>query len=173
MNKTDVQAVFDIALAKAEEASAAAETMAEVMHCAIQNLLPSGTILELNRRPLPEYLTCVRTINGNDRGTRTFRVVQVTGVGANPLHPDLSKWICEAVPISEKTGRDMRGSTHGADSRSTVRLCGYFGNIGLDEPEQKMLDRLTGWIAKIAGDGVASSDGGRPPDRDRPTSPHS
>ncbi|WP_126223290.1 hypothetical protein [Burkholderia ambifaria] len=147
MDKAEVQQIFQAALVKREEADAARAALADVMLRTMRALLPAGTLLELNRRPVPEYLVRVRTMSGNDRGTRTFRVVQVVSVDVDPLRPELSKWICDAVPVSEKTGKDMSAATHGASSRSTVRLHGDIGFLGHDEHLSESRDRLVALVA--------------------------
>ncbi|RQR65386.1 hypothetical protein DIE18_02575 [Burkholderia sp. Bp9125] len=150
MDKAEVQQIFQAALVKFEEAEVARVALADVLLRAMRALLPAGTLLELNRRPVPEYLVRVRTMSGNDRGTRTFRVVQVVCVDVDPLRPELSKWICDAVPVSEKTGKDMSAATHGASSRSTVRLHGDIGYLGHDESIEASRDRLVSMVTSNA-----------------------
>jgi len=150
MNNAEAQQIFQAALVKREEADAARAALADVMLRAMRALLPAGTLLELNRRPVPEYLVRVQTMSGNDRGTRTFRVVQVVNVDVDPLRPELSKWICDAVPVSERTGKDMSAATHGASSRSTVRLHGDIGYLGHEESLESSRDRLLNLVVANA-----------------------
>lgn len=75
-------------------------------------------------------------MSGNARGTHTFRIVAVTNVQANAVHPHLSTWVCDAVPISERTGKDIDASTHSAISRSTVRLQGNLGYLSFTDDEK-------------------------------------
>ncbi|MBU9200057.1 hypothetical protein KTD31_01395 [Burkholderia multivorans] len=147
MSKELIQAIFSTAYEKRQEADAAREAMAAVLLNAMRRLLPAGTILKLDQRPIPEYLIRVRTMSGNDRGTRVFRVEQVVRVEADPSHPELSTWICDAVPISEKTGKDMSAATHGANSRTTVRLHGDIGYLGIEESTEAARDRLLQMVA--------------------------
>lgn len=149
MTENEVKAIFEIASAKREAANEAREQMAAVLLSAMRKLLPPGTLLELNKRPLPAYLVHVKTMSGSDRGTRTFRVVSVVSVEADATYPDLSKWICDAVPVSEKTGRDMSASTHAA-TRSTVRLHGNFGWMGDDASLDEIRTRLAKLVAEHA-----------------------
>lgn len=152
-NIEDIKAVFLTAESKRREADAARAALAAVMLQAMRNLLPEGTILKLNQRPLPRYLVRVSTMSGNDRGTHTFRVVQVISVDADPTSPELSKWVCEAVPISEKTGKDMSAATHGGNSRGTVRLHGNVDWSSFDEAPNESRDRL---VALVADNQVAA-----------------
>ncbi len=151
MTTEDIKAIFEAAAAKRREADAARTALAAVMLQAMRTLLPAGTMLKLDQRPLPEWLVHVRTMSGNDRGTRTFRVVNVLTVDADATAPELSKWICEAVPVSEKTGKDMSGATHGGNSRGTVRLHGNMGHLGMEEEISASFDRLV----KLASDNQA------------------
>jgi hypothetical protein len=147
MTTEDIKAIFLAAEAKRREADAARDALSAVMLQAMRKLLPAGTILKLDQRPLPEYLVRVRTMSGNDRGTRTFRVVNVVTVTADATAPELSTWIVEAVPISEKTGKDMSGATHGANSRGNVRLHGDIGYLGFDEEVSVSRERLVKMVA--------------------------
>lgn len=146
MAPSEVLAIFEQADTKRREADAARDALAAVLLQAMRGLLPEGTVIELNRRPVPEYLLHVRTMAGNDRGTRTFRIVGVTSVDVDPTRPELSKWMCEAVPVSERTGKDMKGSTH-ARTSDTVRLHGNVGYLGLDESIEASRDRLVSLVA--------------------------
>lgn len=155
---TNIPAIFKNAQVNHDAAMAAKKAMAAVMLRAFQSIMPSGTVLDLrfSRENLPPaHLSRVRTLRGNDRGTKVFRIVNVVSVEADPVHPDLSKWIADAVPISEKTGKDMKGTSHGADSRETVRLHGSVGcEIGLDEPTEKSVSRVIDLVAQHCGAAV-------------------
>jgi len=61
-------------------------------------------------------------------GIHTFVVAGPLIVDVNVSFPGLSTWSCEATPISEKTGKTMVGSSHGADGsrQPTVRIKGDF-----------------------------------------------
>ncbi|MEX3984087.1 hypothetical protein AB4Y45_34600 [Paraburkholderia sp. EG287A] len=149
MTPREVKAIFQQADQKRREADAASDAMAAVLLQAMRKILPEGTVIELNRRPVPEYLLHVRTLSGNDRGTRTFRVVNVVAVDVDPTRPELSKWMCDAVPVSERTGKDMKGSTHSRSS-DTVRLHGDVGYLGIDESIEASRDRLVSMVAANA-----------------------
>jgi hypothetical protein len=117
----DAQAAHDLARTKR---SAVEESLLE----ALRQIIPSGMII--NTRALGQQPDCVltlKTVTGNDRGTSIFRVERICSVEVNLTHLSLSKWVCEAIPISEKTGKDMSASSgnsrHG--TRNNVRLQGY------------------------------------------------
>lgn len=140
MDVSSVKAVFDNALAAHEAAAKAKEAMAALMLSAFQKLLPPGTIIDLRYskgNPPPDHMIRVRTMSGNDRGTKLFRVVKVVYVEASPIHPELSTWVCDAVPISEKTGKDMKASPGNGVGRDTVRL---HGNVGSERGDHDPLD---------------------------------
>jgi hypothetical protein len=150
MNESDIKAIFEQAVTKRREADIARDKMAEVMLVAIRKLLPPGTVLELNKRPVPEYLVRVKTMRGNDRGTRTFRVVSVVAVEVDPHFPELAKWICDAVPVSEKTGKDMSAATHGSTRGDTVRLHGDVGCFRETDSAEEVLVRMAQLVAAHA-----------------------
>ena len=148
MNQADIKAAFDTAHSKAEEARSTRATLEQIMLEAMRNLLPPGLLLDLNEGPgLPEHLFQVRTERGHDRGTRMFRVVRVVSVEADPLRPTLSAWICDAVPVSEKTGKDMSAATHASRLRETVRLRGRIVDPHMDETVEQSHERLYRLIA--------------------------
>ncbi|KVP75282.1 hypothetical protein WJ96_05865 [Burkholderia ubonensis] len=141
MGPDDALAYFETARKDHDAADASRRQLGKVLLRTMRALMPPGTLLELNRRPVAEHLLRVRTMSGNDRKTRTFRVVQVVSIDVDALRPELSTWVCEAVPVSEKTGKDMSAATH-ASSRDTVRLHGDVGFMGMDEPAEAARDRL-------------------------------
>jgi len=154
MTPSDVKAIFEKADAKRREADEARDEMAAVLLQTMRNLLPEGKVLDRNRRPvpgerIPEYLLRVKTMAGNDRGTHLFRIVSVVRVEVDPTRPELSTWIADAVPLSAKTGNDMKASTHSRSS-DTVRLHGDVGYLGLDEPIEASRDRLVSLVAENA-----------------------
>ena len=55
---------------------------------------------------------------------KVFRIESAPSVEVNLRHPTHAMWTCRATPVSERTGKDMSGATHGCDSRSTVTLKG-------------------------------------------------
>ena len=147
MTPDDALAYFETARKDQETADASRRQLAEVLLRAMRALMPAGTLLELNRRPVAEHLLRVRTMSGNDRKTRTFRVVEVVAIDVDALRPELSTWVCDAVPVSEKTGKDMSAATH-SSSRETVRLHGDVGYMGLDEPAEASRERLIQLVTK-------------------------
>lgn len=151
MTTPEINAIFDTARVADRAAATAREALAQAMLQAMRNLLPAGTVIKLGTRPLPEYLLGVRTMSGHDRGTKTFRIVSVTHVVACPYAPELSTWSAEAVPVSEKTGKDMSAATHGVGSGATVTLHGNMGCTMLDDiKETSALDRLITLVAEHA-----------------------
>ncbi|MBK3780428.1 hypothetical protein G3A43_09335 [Paraburkholderia aspalathi] len=149
MTEAEVKVILQDATDKRRAADQARDAMAAVLLRAMQKLLPPGTMLDLKQRRLPEYLIRVKTMSGNDRGTRKFKVVSVVRVDADPAYPDLSKWVCDAIPVSEKTGKEMSASTHAA-TRDTVRLHGDFGYCRDDESVDGVFDRLASLVAANA-----------------------
>jgi len=157
MDSNAVRAIFDTAAEKQREADKARGALATVMLQTMRTRLPGGTIIKLNARPLPEYLLCVHTMSGNDRGTKTFRIEEITGVEVNVTTPELSTWRCTAVPISEKTGKDMSGASHGPDSRPTVRLQGNMGCLLPDDDGTATMERLVKLVANTVGAGAGTN----------------
>lgn len=148
----DILAIFEEAKEKHLAATHARKEMASVMLRAFQRLISSGSVLDLRfskENPPPPYLARVRTMRGNDRGTKVFRIVNVVAVEVDPIHPDLSTWIADAVPISEKTGKDMKASTGHGNNQDTVRLHGNVGcEFNLDEPTSAAANRVIDLVAQ-------------------------
>ena len=141
-------------LADAEKAQAAADASAQalekVLHEALCRLVPEGSVIDLRDRQLPSCLSSLKTTHGADRGTHVFRIVRINGVSLRARTPTVSQWSCEAVPISETTGQDMRataGNSRGG-SRTTVTMTGYLSHdrLGdsLDAEMERMIQGLTG-----------------------------
>lgn len=151
--------MFADAKAKHEAAQAAKRAMATMMLSAFQKLMPAGFILDLRfskETPPPAHLWRVRTMRGNDRGTKVFRIVNVVTVDADPMNPSLSAWIADAVPVSEKTGKDMKASSGHVGGQATVRLHGNVGcKYGLDEPVEIAEDRVLNLVAQHYAPAVA------------------
>ena len=145
----EINSIFATARITDRAAAAAREALSTAMLQAMRNLLPVDKVIKLDARPLPEYLLNVRTMSGHDRGTKTFRIVRVTHVIACPYAPELSTWSAEAVPVSEKTGKDMSAATHGANARDTVTLDGDLVCPMLDDITDTLaLDRLMALVAQ-------------------------
>jgi hypothetical protein len=145
----EINSVFATARITDRAAAAAREELSRVMLATMRKLLTPGTVIKLDTQPLPEHLLNVRTMSGSDRGTKSFRIVEVTHVSAYPYAPELSNWHAEAVPISEKTGKDMSGATHGVSSRATVSLQGDLVCPMLDDiVYSRAVDRLMALVAK-------------------------
>lgn len=133
-----------------------------------ERLLPVGAEIDLRRgRALPEHLIQVRTIRGNDRKSWVFQVASPPRVTVDAPHYDMASWTCQAIPISEKTGKPMSGATHGADSRDTVTITGHFLNPHLDESLDKARERFLRLLASGAT-AVDSSDAAPTPRKAKP-----
>jgi hypothetical protein len=157
MTTPEISSLFATARITDRAAAAAREAIVHAMLQAMRNLLAPDTVIKLDARPLPEYLLNVHTMSGNDRGTKSFRIVKVTHVNACPYAPELSNWSATAVPISEKTGKDMSGATHGVASGATVTLHGDLVCTMLDDiTETSALDRLMSLVAKHAAPAPAA-----------------
>jgi hypothetical protein len=151
LTPSDIKAIFDDAEAKHDAAAQARDALAAIMLAAINKLVPPGTVLDLRfgRSKPPGHLARVSTMSGNDRGTKVFRVVKVLSVDAKPGSPELSTWTCEAVPISEKTGKDMLASTGHYSGKQTVRLSGSMSvEWGSDEAPQAAVERVVELVTK-------------------------
>lgn len=128
---------IEAAQAAKERLEAAKESLKTNLETVIRALLKPGTIIKRHKRGNPAWLTHVQVLRGNDHGTNTFRIASEPEVEPNINIPDISTWVCEAIPISEKTGKDMAGAVHGHNSLiQTVRLEGYMANEGLNDPEE-------------------------------------
>lgn len=151
MLSQEIKSVFATARITDRAAAAAREELSRVMLATMRKLLAPGTVIKLGTQPLPEHLLNVRTMSGSDRGTKTFRIVEVTRVSACPYAPELSNWHADAVPISEKTGKDMSAATHGVSSGTTVTLQGDLVCPMLDDVvDSSALDRLIAVVAEHA-----------------------
>jgi hypothetical protein len=85
-----------------------------------------GEVLDARARgPRPACLRGFNVASGAARGATTFRVAGAPRVNvAADGDPSLSYWICDAVPISPTTGKDMSGRPSGAvrnDATVTLR----------------------------------------------------
>lgn len=117
--------------ARLSQSKAQLKEQLETVMCA---LLPVGSTIRRAQRSGPGWLWRVQTMRGNDRGTNTFVIASKPSVEPNTAHPDLSRWSCEAIPVSEKTGNPMSGKSHGPDGKKeTVRLVGGFGLSDIEE----------------------------------------
>jgi hypothetical protein len=152
-NFRDVLYLVDLAKKAQSRADAAREQLADVILEGLRREIPRGSIIDLRQhgalknRP---YLWGLRTVGGNDRGTKIFRVEQILSVEVNVAHLPLSKWFCEAVPVSEKTGKDMAATvakSYGHNSKTVVRMSGDLGyDYGMITPDD---DAATGRLLKM------------------------
>ena len=148
MLASEINAIFATARITDRAAAAAREELARVLLQTMRTVLAPDTVIKLDTRPAAEHLLNVRTMSGSDRGTKTFRIVEVTHVSACPYAPQLSTWHATAVPISEKTGKDMSGATHGVASSTTVTLQGDLVCPMLDDVvDSDATDRLMALVA--------------------------
>lgn len=92
--------------------------------------MPQGARLERFVKGAPIWARNFTVNRGNSRGTNLFEVASPISVEVDPTHVEISIWSCEAIPISEKTGKPMSGSAHGSNARSstTVRIRGYLND---------------------------------------------
>lgn len=113
---------------------------------ALAAYLKPGVFIDLNRlKGMPEHLRSVKTMAGNDRGTRLFLIESEPRVEVSMGYIELAKWRCKATPISEKTGKPMSGASHGANSVALggqVELLGHLFSRHLEpddgaSPEQE------------------------------------
>lgn len=106
---------------------AARAVLTEHMAQALCLLIKPGTVIDLRQsRSLPRcFWAGFTTTHGNADGTRIFRIESSPTVIADADHPWLSRWYCEATPISERAGQDMRGRL-----TETVGISGFFGSEG-------------------------------------------
>lgn len=125
----EVLGTIETAQTEWERLNAARTAMQIAMTKAIRLLLKPGQVIDLRQmKGLPEFLWSTRTVRGADRGTKLFRIESEPAIQVDVIHPNLSRWTCEATPISEKTGKDMSGRASSSHvTRDTVRLGGYFG----------------------------------------------
>ena len=144
-----------IALAEATHlaASVARQDMELLLERSLCAYIYPGLVIDLREyRTLPECFINVKTMRGNDRGTKVFRFESFASVDANTTHPSLSHWIANAVPISEKTGADMSAKSHGAGSRDTVGLraqivCERMSDLTGDAAHQAEHEHLLAFVA--------------------------
>ena len=158
MTQLEIGSLFATARITDLAATTARNNLAAVMLHAMRNLLVRDTIINLGAQQRPEHLMTVRTVRGNDRGTKTFRIVEVTHVTAYPYAPELSTWSAIAVPISEKTGNEMRGTTSSTDSSATVTIQGDIVCTMLDDiADTCATDRLMNLVAQHASQVAAQA----------------
>lgn len=107
-------------------ASDAKKGLAIQLACALGKIIYPGLVIDLNNcKELLQCFKTVRVMRGNDRGTKIFRIESFPVIDVVPSLVTGSSWMCEATPISEKTGKDMDGSARGTSAnRSTVALRG-------------------------------------------------
>lgn len=133
---------------RAFEADEAEVRVTKALKSSLENLLPAGTVFNLNNRrdrEFPEYLRSVRTIGGKDHGSKIFRIEEITQVLFDPRNPELSTWEANATAISEKTGKDLNASVaHSANNHGTfVRIAGSLSvTTSPDESIEAQLERM-------------------------------
>tara|TARA_B100001105_G_scaffold12875_1_gene9434 strand:+ start:4645 stop:5136 length:492 start_codon:yes stop_codon:yes gene_type:complete len=121
----DIATILDEAVRTAKAAEAAELQLCDALQAALRTRMPIGLVINITPvHGLAEHLHATRTIKGADRGTKVFRIESAPSVEVNPRHPAHATWTCRATPISERTGKDMSGATHGRDARITVTLKG-------------------------------------------------
>lgn len=83
----------------------------------------------------PRCLVNVGVGTGNARAAHRFRIVGEVRVRvAADGSPEMSSWICNAIPLSPKTGREMNANTpNGHRQDGTVTLTGFVCVHGYSE----------------------------------------
>jgi len=145
MSKKSVLAAIASAKEAHDQLATATLVLTSELELVMRKLLKPGMTIKRNQRGNPFWLFSIRTMRGNDRGTNTFLIASEITVEATAFAPELSTWHCEATPISEKTGEQMKGTSHGPDgNRATVRLKGSICldllETGADEQLLKVIE---------------------------------
>lgn len=112
---------------------------------AMRKLLPTNSVIDLEIvENTPSFLMSVVTLQGSDRGTKLFRIENVLRVDIDLLHPNLSRWHADAIPLSRKTGKDMSGRPGNKRSaaRTTVRIAGYIDVLNKTGDRDKSIFNL-------------------------------
>lgn len=126
MKDTTFQSITEAAMTH-KAALIAKDAMNANLTTIMRKLITPGQIIEIGYdqfRELNIWLLDVKTIRGNDRGAKKFRIESEVTVEAQPDSFELARWSCEATPIN-KLGKAMSGRSHGADgNRDTVKLVG-------------------------------------------------
>lgn len=126
-------------LHKTRRAKEVLQQESEVLKRQLESLfslaMPVGMRLERLARGSPIWARNFNVLRGNSRGTKLFEIASSISVEVNPTHVEISTWSCEAIPISEKTGKAMSGGSHGANSsgKDTVLIRGYLNDHSHDE----------------------------------------
>ena len=138
---------------KEQEARSARDAAEAAIKAALDRLLPPGAVIDLRvRRGLPEYLMRVKTIGGKDHGTRIFRIEKIARILFDAMRPELAQWEANAIPISEKTGKDMDGRvSHALNNRgNVVRICGHISvEQGPDEHPDAQMARMLAMLENV------------------------
>lgn len=106
---------FPEVASRAKEAEVAArEAEADLHRCllfAARMMITPGKVVDLRlKNKLPEHFRNLRVVSGNARGSRVFKIFQLRGVDVEPGRLFNSTWTCDAVAVSEKTGKPMNGN---------------------------------------------------------------
>ncbi len=137
---------IDRAEIASEEYREAESNLHRLLTTSLQKVFKIGDVISLgktmdDRKSNPGFLRRVTTISGNSRNTSLFRIASMPKVIATLPYLDDSVWQCLAVPISEKTGKDMSGNTAGSRQSATVVLQGKLILVtdNVSGPEAKIL----------------------------------
>jgi hypothetical protein len=107
-NPDAVAKMLSEADAACKAADMATKNVAAMFALVLNRKLPVGSVIDLRKvRELPAFLRTTRTVKGNDRRTKTFRIEGPFNVSVDPRLPINASWSCLATPISEITGKDM------------------------------------------------------------------
>lgn len=143
---------------RAKEAELSArEAEADLRRCMLQALraiTSSGEIINLSlKNELPEHLRNLRVIRGDARGSQTFQIFNIRGIDVEPGRLFNSSWTCDAVAVSEKTGKPMNSSLV---LRGNFVQVDNFRDEALIEAEARLLAMVTGVLAKMAASAEVS-----------------
>lgn len=145
-----------VSLAKEAEIEAR-KTEADLHHCvlfAARMMITPGRVVDLRlKNKLPEHFRNLRVVSGNARGSRVFKVFQLRGVDVEPGRLFNSTWTCDAVAVSEKTGKPMQGNLR---LRGNFVQVGNFSDDALIEAEARLLAAIAGELAKSAASAEVS-----------------
>lgn len=135
MDDKTILELADSAKQAREEYDQKKEAVEQKMFEWLKKRMPVGTVINTkgvpnSDNPRPSYLQNVSIMKGNARGTGLFRIEKIRDVEFNSSHTDMSRWNCDATPISEKTGKDMSAAPGNRRcSAEFVTLRGYIGSI--------------------------------------------
>lgn len=135
---------------RAKETEAAAREAKRDLHrCmlfAARAMVAPGKVVDLRlKNKLPEYFRNLRVVSGNARNSRVFKIFRLRGIDVEPGRLFNSTWTCNAVAVSEKTGKPMNGNLV---LRGNFVQVDDFRDEVLVEAESRLLASIAGELAK-------------------------